>query len=168
MTGFIFSLQHPLYQINIPSYDHLHLCFRLCDWLSLRCLVTWINTWPLHVLKLLQVYSKRPLVCQLYIVENSSLCHVQIFIIVTPSRAYHSLPYSKHTMIPGTFTVVQLNVCPTFINLCREVFYERHRLLLDCFLLALTQYAEVKRCAQMWMDTRESESIEWMIESLSD
>ena len=53
-------------------YDnHLQGCFRFCDWLSLQCLVPWINHLsPVYWATLGKVCSKH-LVCRFHLVETS-------------------------------------------------------------------------------------------------
>ena len=42
----------PLYLVCITNWHYLKGCFRPCDWLSLWCLVPWINHLPLYFGKL--------------------------------------------------------------------------------------------------------------------
>ena len=68
----------PLCQVYITNYDILHWCFSLCDWFSLRWLVSWIFQLPLYASPLSgkALFNKMTSRCD--IVENSFVMYTFI------------------------------------------------------------------------------------------
>ena len=68
----------PLCQVYITNYDILHWYFSLCDWLSLRWLVSWIFQLPLYVSPLSGKALFNAMSSRFDIVENSFVMYTFI------------------------------------------------------------------------------------------